>query len=219
MNNDTDRIVLSFDPVRQGIIISKTTRSSGVNLNYWYSLKTQAYYPETYPEECAIYCNGYYDSISASTRALLLGGADGYIRHFKDSAKDDDIGGSDKAISSYFTLTAFPVGDGEDSEGKIKQIVIESAGGASGGDFGDTDAFSYDIHVADTAETVIEDVIDGATPALSGTVTGPGRKSRLRSKIRGQYGTIRLYNSTAAQTWAINKIMIDRSIVGRLKDI
>jgi hypothetical protein len=212
------RIVLSYDPKRDGIIISRTTLSGGTNLNYWYSLRTGGFYPETYPEECAIFSSCIYNSDASGNRGLLLGTNDGYIKYFKDTAKDDDIGDSDEAISSYFTVAPFPVGDGVEVEGKIKQIVFECAGGASSGDFSDTDGFSYDVHVADDAETCIEDVIDAATANLTGTISGTGRKTRIRQNVRGQYATIKLYNSTAAETFAINRIMIDKKTVGRLKD-
>ncbi len=213
-----DRVVLSFDPVRQGIVISKTVLNTGACSGFWYSLKTQGFYPESYPTACGIYSSQYYNADSPSYRQTLYGCNDGYIRYFKDTAKDDDTGAADTAISSYVTLAPFPVGDGFDNEGKIKQIVLESGGGASGGDYSDTDGFSYDVHIANDAETTIEDVIDGATANLTGTITGTGRKSRIRQKIRGQYATIKLYNNTAAETFAINRILIDKEVAGRLKD-
>ncbi|GAG92091.1 unnamed protein product, partial [marine sediment metagenome] len=51
----THRVVLTYDPSRNGIIISRTTLDDGTNLNYWYDLKTEGFYPETYPTNCGIF--------------------------------------------------------------------------------------------------------------------------------------------------------------------
>jgi hypothetical protein len=66
----THRIVLTYDPSRNGIIISKTTLADGTNLNYWYDLKTEGFYPETYPTACGIFCSFYYDSDASGTIRL-----------------------------------------------------------------------------------------------------------------------------------------------------
>jgi len=261
-----ERILLTFDPVRNGIIISKSSGTDGSNVNYWFSLRTSGFYPEVYPDECGIFSSIYYDSTTSANRDTLYGCNDGYIRYFLNTAKDDDVGVTDDAISSYMTLPAFPMGDGFDVEGKILQIVFESGGGGSGGDFSDTDGFSYGVYVSDDAETVVEKVkattawadatnyvigdlvtyggleyicivahlsATGAAtheepdtnttdwnPAtsLTGTISGTGRKSRIRQKIRGQYSTIKLYNSTASETFVVNKVLAEKQIVGRLKD-
>jgi len=210
----THIVTLSYDPVREGIGIHKTATSDGSNENYWFSLKTQGFYPETYPKECGIYSYTFNDSDSPTYKYPALGCRDGYIRCFKETSKDDDIGGSDEAISSYVTLPSMPLGDGM-SYGKLRELVFESAGGASSGDYSDTDGFSYAVYQADDAETLLEDIRDGGTGNFSGTISGTGRSSYIRTKLRGRYGTIKLSNSTAAQTWAINRVLYNRDIAGK----
>ena len=217
INPSFHRVNLAFDRRRNGIVVSKTTLTDGTNLNYWYSLKSEGLYPETYPTQCGIYCSFDYKANNANFARLLLGCNDGYVREFLDTAKSDDSGDSDTAISSHFNTSPLPLADSFDHEGKLKQIVIESSGGASGGSYGDTDSFSYNVHVGDDAEILAEDVLDSATSNLTGTISGTGRKSRIRSKVRGMYWTIRLFNSTISETWVINRIMIDKTTVGRFK--
>jgi len=217
----THRIVLSYDPFRGGIIISKTTLVDGVNLNYWYDLRLEAFFPETYPEECAIYSSIYYDA-NSSLRNLLLGCKDGYIREFVDTAKSDDIGGSDEAISSYAVLPMIKLGVEEDADadGKLTSLTIELAGGAGANGtntYGDTDGVSYEFHIGDDAETVMEDIIDGATAFAGGTLTGTGRQSRIRTRARGRWLGIKLYNSTAAETWAVNLVSGEIKPAGKIK--
>jgi len=216
---DTHRIVLSFDPFREGIIISKTTIADGTNLNYWYDLKLEGFFPETYPTECAIFSSLSYDADSSGTRGLLLGCNDGYIRDFVNTAKDDDVGDSDDAISSYATLPAILLGvkENADAEGKLHSLTIELAGGASSGSYSDTDSVSYELHIGDDAETVMEDILDGATAFTSGTLTSKGRQTRIRGKVRGRWLGIKLYNSTASQTWAVNLISGEIVPAGKIK--
>jgi len=202
----THRVVLTYDPFRNGIIISRTTLADGTNLNYYYDLKTEGYYPETYPTVCGIFSSHYYDSDTAGKKGLVLGCADGYIRNFYDADKDDDSGGSDTAISSYATWPIEHLSQDNDKEGKLTSLTIELAGGAASGDFSDTDGVSYEIHKGKDAETVLEDIKDGATAFASGTLSGTGRKARIRNKVRGAYLGLKFYNSTASETWAINRV-------------
>lgn len=218
LNPSTHRVVLSYDPFRNGIIISKTTIADGTNLNYWYDLKLESFVPETYPNENGIYSSIFYDA-NSSLRNMILGHKDGYIREFVDTAKDDDVGGSDDAISSYVVLPMVKLGIEEDAdaEGKLTSLTIELSGGASGGAYNDTDGVSYELHIGDDAETVMEDIEDSATAFSSGTLTGTGRQTRIRTRARGRWLGIKLYNSTASETWAINVISGEVKPAGKIK--
>jgi len=192
--------------------------ADGTNLNYWYDLKTEGFYPETYPTNCGIFSSWYYDSDASGTRELILGTNDGYLRSFYDNKKDDyGAGTGGTTISSYTTLPIIKLSEEDDKEGKLTSLTIELAGGASSGDFGDTDGMSYELHVGDDAETVLEAIIDGDTARESGTLSGTGRKNRVRKRVRGRWLGIKLYNSTAAETFAVN--LINGTIVpaGRIK--
>jgi len=213
----THRIIMAYDRQRNGILICITKLSDGTNSNYWYDLKTGGFYPESYPTECGAYSLLYYDALDKDYRHLLVGCKDGYIRNFKESAKDDDSGSSDTAISSYATLSIIKLVEEDDREGKITSLTFELAGGASGSDFSDADGLSYEIHVGDDAETVLEKIRNGDTAFASGTLTGPGRANRIRTRARGAYLGLKLYNSTASQTWAINRITGQVVKGGRIK--
>lgn len=215
----THRITMIYDRQRNGIVVAITKLSDGTNSNYFLSLLQPSYglFPETYPEECGIYSAVYYDSNDKSLQGAVLGCKDGYMRTFVDTAKNDDIGGSDEAIDSYVLYPIINIGEEEDFEGKLTSLTIELGGGAAGGAHGDPDGVSYDIHVADDPETLIEDVKDGATPFATGTLSGTGRKERIRTRSRGAWIGIKMYNSTASETFAINKITGKVVPAGRIK--
>ena len=104
-----------------------------------------------------------------------------------------------------------------DKQGKITSLTFELAGGAANGDFTDTDSLSYEIHVGNDPETVLEDIKDGATAKWSGTFTSPGRTNRVRHRIRGAWVGIKLYNSTALSSWAINRVFGNVIEAGRIR--
>ena len=211
------RITMAYDRNRYGILIVRTALSTGSCLAYWYDLKTKGFFPESYPSECGIYSMLFYDADDDDYRKLLLGCKDGYIRYFDDSSKDDNIGATTTAIDSYVTLPLEQLNEDPDKEGKLTSLTFEVAGGAAGGDFSDTDGFDYFIYTGDDKETVLEDIKDGASAVISGVLTGPGRKARIRKKVRGAVIGIKIANTASAQTWALNRVFGVVKPVGRIR--
>ena len=211
----THRITMGYDKKRHGIVVAVTVLATGVNSNYFYSFKTAGFYPESYPEECGPYSLFYYDANDTAYADLLVGCKDGYIRKYLNIAKDDNIGVGIEAISSYVTYPITPLGD-IDQRGKLTELVFSLAGGAADGDFGDTNGVSWKLYKGDDAEIVLEDIIDGATAWGTGTLSDPGRKNKLRPRMRGAYMGLKLYNSTASETWAVNKALYNSIPAGRV---
>jgi len=212
----THRITMGYDKKRHGIVVAITVLATGANSNYFYSFKTKGFYPESYPNECGPYSLFYYDANDTTYSDLLVGCKDGYIRKFVTSAKDDDVGGSDDAISSYVTYPITSL-SGVDQNGKLSELVFDLAGGASGGDAGDTDGVTYELHKGNDAETVLEAIIDGDTAFTSGTLSGTGRQNKIRPRMRGAYMGLKLYNSTASETWAVNRVLYGTQKAGKVR--
>jgi len=217
VNPSTHRISLGYDRKRRGILVCITVLATGANSNYWYDLRTGGFFPESYPTACGVYGMFYYAANNKAYADLLLACQDGYIRKFDDTAKDDDSGASDTAINSYCTLPIQPLAADGDHEGKLTSLTVTTAGGAAGGDFGDTDSVSYALYKGNDAETVLEDIVDGAAALESGTLSGTGRKERIRKRVRGAYLGIKLGNSTADKTWAVESVIGNVEPGGRIK--
>ncbi len=96
---------------------------------------------------------------------------------------------------------------------------IITAGGASGGTQADSSNVSFRIFVADTAEELIEKLEANTDYRVAGTIVAPGRPkgAKIRKRFRGMFLGIRLWNSTAAQTWSVNKIIGTIKKGGRFK--
>ena len=214
----THRITMGYDKKRHGLVIAVTVLATGVNSNYFYSFKTEGFYPESYPEECGPYSLFYYDANDPAYADLLVGCRDGYIRKYLNTAKDDDIGATNEAISSYVTYPITPLGE-LDEKGKLTELVLDLAGGAASGDFSDTDGVSYALYRGDDAETVLEDIRDDTTTVASwksGTLSGTGRKAKLRPRMKGAFMGLKLYNSTASETFAINRVLYNTQKAGKV---
>jgi len=188
LNPASHRVVLSFDPKREGVIISKTTLADGTNLNYWYSIKTQGFYPEVYPEEAAIISSYNYESHVPSNREFLIGSFDGYLRYFLNTAKDDDAGASgDEAISSYVVLPIEALSEDNDRQGKINSLIFELAGGRS------------TVKLTHTALTAAHDDGDVLTQATTGATMTVVFTDSTKENTFG-YADTGTFNTTNAVT-------------------
>ena len=199
------RVTMEYDREREGIFVSITTISDGSNVCYWYDLKTEGFYPESFPDVCGAYSLYFYSSNDDTYRKLLIGSTDGYVRKFDDTAKDDVTTNGTSTISSYMTLPIIEVEE-DDTDLKINSMVVTVAGGAAGGAMSDADSVDVEIYTADGAEEVVEAIEDGDTPLHDITITGPGKSNSLRNRTKGKAIGIRLANDTATSTWAIERI-------------
>ena len=105
----------------------------------------------------------------------------------------------------------------DDGQGRLNSLTVELSGGASGGAHNDSDGATLDVHVGKSAEKLVEDIKDGATPFLTRTYTGTGRQKRFRKKARGKWLGLVLKNSTATESWSLSKLSINSKLAGRIK--
>jgi hypothetical protein len=199
-----DRVVLSYDNVRHGIILSRTSTSSGNNTNYFVDLTTMGMFPEAYPTNASVFCSQFWPQSDDSI--LILGCGDGYLRYYDGDAEDDDNGDDGDALITSYVGWVEPLIQDDIREGKLTELIVETAGGASSGAFTDTDSIQFKIFTGESAELVMEDLIDGATAFISTSFSGPGRQGKLRDHVRGRYIGFEFRNNTSNETWAINKV-------------
>jgi len=215
VNPETHRVTLEYDRAANGINICITLLSDGTNSNYFYDLLTEGFFPHAYPTVCGAYSQFYYSANNPDYKGLLLGCADGYVRYFDESAKNDDVTVGTQPIDSYLTII-FPLWENEDYEGILQKLNIIISGGASDGEFTDSDQLSYALYTGNNAETVLENIIDGATPFLTGTWTTVGKQNRLLPRMRGCWAGIKLYDNTASKSWSVEKMYGDIKKKGRM---
>ncbi len=208
------RLVLAFDPENKGIHIFKTTLSDGTCSAWWYDFRVEGLFPDAIPTAMGIFCAQYYQTESPSYRKLLVGCNDGYTKSFDKSTKDDD----GTAIDSYVGFAPLALSTHPRKDGIIKNLDLVSGGGASGGTQTDSDDVLCSVYVGRTAEQVIEKLDGGTAAAFTKTFTAPGwnKGSIDRRTIRGQWGGIVLSNNTDAESWSMERLIVDgKPDVGR----
>jgi len=217
-NGSLHRVVLGYNRMCDGIKIVKTVLATGANSCWWYDLQTEGLFPESYPNQCGVYCLFDYAATNAAYSGLMHGCKDGYVRVEDSTAKDDDIGGSDNAITGYATFGPLKLG-GENKEGVVTSIVGVTVGGGSGGTVTDSNALTYSVWTGLSADSIVEKLAANTNPNAAGTITAPGRNrgARKRKPVRGLYAGIRVGNSTAAQTWGLEKLIVEGRKKGRVK--
>ena len=145
---------------------------------------------------------------------MLIGCNDGYIRYYDRTAKNDDS----TAIDSYVGFAPLSLSTHPRKDGIIKNMDLITAGGAAGGTYqSDSDDVLCSVHIARTAEQIIEKLRSGTTAAFIKTFIAPGyQKGNIdRRSIRGQWGAIVLSNNTAGESWSMERLIIDTKEVGR----
>ena len=217
-NPATHRIVMAYDRQRDGLRISRTTIADGTNTGWWYDFKTEGLFPESYPTQCGPYCMFHYESTNPTYTGLLEGDHDGYIREHLDAAVDDDIGATDEAIDSYYTVGPIRIGE-ETKEGMFTSLLGVPAGGKTAGTLTNSSAVSWKLWTAETSDELVEKLLANTTPKITGTFAALGtiRGARKRREVRGMYAGIRLGNDTAAETWSLERLQMNYRKGGRLK--
>jgi len=219
LNPETQRIVLSFDPDKQCIVVSVTTIETGANSNYVYDMQSEGFFPcNDYPVQDAIMCSYYYDADDPEQRRLLFGCYDGHMRVRDSAATSDDTGSmaipASAAIDSYVLLGPVMIAPNHNHYGRSNSLTVVTAGGKAGGTVPDSNDVDYAVYVGDDAETVMEKA-DADTPIFSGVIPAPGRAKRVRRKARGVFMAVRLGNNTADETFGIERCLIEVKPAGR----
>jgi hypothetical protein len=216
-NPTSHRITMAFDRKRNAVLICITKLSDGTNSNYFYSVKTEGLFPESYPEECGVYSLFYYAANDNDYKDLLIGCKDGYIRKFDASQSSDDIGGSNEAIDSYITFGPLKLGN-ENQEGILSSITAITTGSRVGTALVDSSALVCKIWTSLAPDDIVEKFLLNTLPTLAATITAPGRNrgGGIRRPVRGMYAGVRLGNNTTDQTWGLENIVLEGGPSGKV---
>lgn len=216
-NATTHRITMAYAHRKNGILICVTKLSDGTNSNYFYSLKTEGFFPETYPEECGAYSLFDYAANDNDHKDLLVGCKDGYIRKFGSSTYSDDIGASNEAIDSYVTFGPLKLGN-ENQEGILSFITAITTGSRAGTALVDSAALTCSVWVGLAPDDIDEKLLLNTSPNLVATIIAPGRNrgGGIKRPVRGMYAGVRLGNSIAGETWGLENIVFEGGPSGKV---
>ena len=220
LDPDVDTVAMGYDQRRQGLNISITVAETGVNSNFFYSLITEGFFPETYPDEDGIHSMWFYNADEPNSRKLLLGCQDGSIRIFDNDNKSDDNGtdaaASTVAISSEVLLGPKRLSQEDNRKSLLKRVRVTTGGGGAGGTQPDTDNLSYEAYGDDTGAGILEKY-DAGTFVSSGAISVPGSSASLPLRLKAAFVGFKLFNDTLDETWAFENLVGDAEKRGRVR--
>jgi hypothetical protein len=207
LNRRTDRACMEYDKDRYGINVSIVQFDGERGVSFFWDLRLNAMDPDSYTTSDHYPASMlYYNSRTSSTRGLLMGGQDGYIRKFDDTAKDDD---GDVAIDSYCTLGPFQAMPRMRSQGQLAEVSFRLGV--------DTDGVDVSVYADDDAETTVKAVKDTDVPKATETLTGGGRRPAWRPRTTGSVFCLHLRNNTASERFALERVTARINDAGKVK--
>jgi hypothetical protein len=207
LNRRTDRVVMGYDKQRYGIQVAITQQDGQWSVNFWIDLRTGGVFPDTFPSTQTQSSIFYFNSFKSEERGLLLGGYDGFIRKYDETAKSDE--GSNTIESS---VVLGPI-NSNSSDTRAKVAINEIS--LTLGD--ESDGIDVNVYQAKSADLLVDNILDNATPALTKTFTGDSLKNSIVDKVAGISTAMKISNSTVDQSWSTEEINIILSNEGRQK--
>lgn len=191
-------VTLAYDHDRHGVLIFISPWTEGSATHYFYDIRNDAFFPDSYQNAHGPICAAFYDSKVPARRRLVLGSRKGYLTSFDDDRnRDDDLTGGTtggSAISSYVWLRPQRLGDG------IHDAKVISTQGVLSSGSGDV---TWGLYGADTVEGV-----PSATAAASGTWSA-GRNNNDRNRLRAGAHSVKLSNDAINVGWAVESTTIE----------
>jgi hypothetical protein len=192
-------VTLVYDAARHGLMIFLSPYASGPAVHYFYDLRNDAFWPESYPDAIGPTCAVYYGAATPACRKLLLGGRNGWLYQFDESSKSDNVSGAASAIGSHVWIGPVRLAGGLHDAVVTGVAAVLSSG---------SDAATYGIHAAATPEAVL------AASAAAGGTWSAGRNV-ARCRVRGGAHAVQISNAQTSGRWATESLSIEVEPGGR----
>ena len=187
INLNTNLVRLVWNERERGVhvFVTPLTVGDSSNEHYFYDTRTNSWWIDKFGnanhDARAVHV---FDGDDAADRAILLGGADGYIRKWDVTASDDD----GTAISSHVYFgPILPRALGTVNVNEIRTMLAKG---------------SSDVTMSVFRGNNAEDAYNQTTPLYTSTFSA-GRNVSERRRAQGHAIYLKLSNTTASQTWAM----------------
>jgi hypothetical protein len=192
--------LMAYDVRDQGVHLFVTPNATGGTAQHWFiDWTTKGFFQVTLGSEN-------YDPFSICARrdqtstdsVVMLGGRDGYIRHFKRSAEDDD--GTD--FTSHVDYGPLPADFNGVNEGLFLSMSATLAENSAYVDWA--------VRAGNSPEAAY-----GATAQASGTWREDGLNPTNYPRVRGSDFILRLSNGQDGEKWGMERLIVDIEQKGR----
>lgn len=189
-------ITMAWDDRQQGVYLFITPLGGGATTNYFYDQRNDSWWKDVHATNAMNPVGVHlYDGDTESDRRILLGGQDGYMRSISMSATNDDTA----TISSYVYLGPITLSQTV----CVEELYAVLASGSSD--------VAFELYAGPDAENAF----NSTAVVYNGTWSAGSNRPR-RPKTRDKYIWIKVLNSTASQTWAMESISVIVSEGSRL---
>lgn len=197
----TYRIELVWNERQEGLHVLQTPYGSGGSaVRHWFwDRKRNAWWEDEFGDTtvqptAALVIDG--DTVD--DRVMLVGGEDGAIRQFDESATDDDGFG----IEARVLFGPIVPKQGEGKEVRFSHLAVTLASEQDGA----------------IVQTYISDTADDKGTAFSQDDMSPGRNPYLTRKVKGGYYWVQLLNANPHERWAFEGMSVRAYPAGRRRD-
>jgi hypothetical protein len=184
-------VLMSFDHDDDGIHLFLTPKGQAKRLHWWIDWGSKSIWPVDLP--AAFSPTALIDRREAdvtSENGIILGGSDGYLRRFHNSAAKDET----TEISSYILIGPFHTGIDAVHDGAL--MTLEATLAADSGDV------TWEVFTGDSGEAAVS----SASAAATGTWS-EGLNYLSRPSARGPWAVLKISaKSGECKPWALERI-------------
>lgn len=162
----SDKVAIGYDSRWPGLFIT-VDYNSGSDVNYFYHIPTDSYWPLSLPITTHLYPT--FPSLQTAQRSAILPiGSGGSVRQFDNA---ENPGGSNEEFDSYVLLGPIMLGPAG-TEGMLIEITVALAK--------DSENLNWEIYGGDTVEEAYQKAVANTSPDFTGTAwsyssTSPAR--------------------------------------------
>lgn len=203
LNRRTDTVCLGFDKERYGVQFSASMNDGAWNASFWFSLITGGVFPLSFPVAQTPMSMLYFNSYNSSNRGLFIGGADGYIRKYDLTAKDDiTAAGVAVAITSHAYIGPILAPDDITKEPALTQLDL--AIGAN------SDPITVNQYSSCySAERLVHSILDESEyPRSTKVFSTSARHPIMLQGTKRRAIALKLGNDTVGESWYIENFNI-----------
>jgi len=188
----TNYIFLTYDRQWKGvhIFISPTSEPSSSSSHYFWDERTDSFWRDEYPTNIGPTAVALFEADDPDARAVLLGGYDGFLRQFSDTAKDDD---GTAIVSRCWMSPVTPGSIYASARYDDIQVVLAK----------DSDSVTAKLYTGASPEDAAANIDAGNDPRAVRSLIG-GRNQPMRQRI-SQNTLIPVLEQTGTGSWAFEQ--------------
>lgn len=196
--SDNHHVQLIYDVEFRGIHIYLTREDKGSVYHWWFDWESKSFWPMTLQSTHEPTASMAYTPVGGG-KVVLLGGRDGYVRHYSRAYYQDD----GVTIPNWVDIGPFRLAD-DYSEGVLTELHCTLATNSG--------AVLWSVRAGQSAEDAVRATVDHTEGEF-----GERLNYVARPRARGHSAVVRLEGKTGRQPWAYERMLFMIRMAGKLR--